>query len=459
VQGLKTAGGVLGASEDGTYVYFVANGALSAGAPPGDCDIETEEAFPTRTCDLYVMHLNRAEWEAPHLVAVLSNDDAPDWGGAGFPGDLGWVTSRVSPNGRYLAFMSDRSLTGYDNEDVTSKAPGERRNEEVFLYDAKVDRLACASCNPTGAQPHGVLDPGKEPEPGRETSEGVGLLTDRIGIWGRSDIKAAHWLAGNVPGWTSVSIERAVYQSRYLLDSGRLFFNSPDLLVPAVREPYEAALAAGKPPVSKEKVYEYEPNGVGGCNNEAGCIGVLSSPNGESEPGGERESAFLDASESGNDVFFLTAAKLPEVNGIPQDVDGNFDVYDARMCNQAPSFSCLPAPALGTAPCEGEACKSPAPHAPEFLSPASMTARASGNVAGGGLLPSKEAGKPASIPKSPTRAQLLARALKQCRSKYKKNKHKRASCEARARKRYGHASRHKKSKTASHTSRYHRRSA
>ena len=29
-----------------------------------------------------------------------------------------FLTARVSPNGRYLAFMSEASLTGYDNEDV-----------------------------------------------------------------------------------------------------------------------------------------------------------------------------------------------------------------------------------------------------------------------------------------------------------------------------------------------------
>ena len=32
----------------------------------------------------------------------------------------------------YLAFMSDRSLTGYDNTDAVSGQP----DEEVYLYDA-----------------------------------------------------------------------------------------------------------------------------------------------------------------------------------------------------------------------------------------------------------------------------------------------------------------------------------
>ena len=42
------------------------------------------------------------------------------------------MTSRVSPNGRYLAFMSDRSLTGYDNDDVNEET-GLHADEEVYL--------------------------------------------------------------------------------------------------------------------------------------------------------------------------------------------------------------------------------------------------------------------------------------------------------------------------------------
>jgi WD40-like Beta Propeller Repeat len=437
VQGQNGTGGVIGASEDGSYVYFVANGALAPEASPGDCS-EAEEAAPTRSCNLYALHFNGSEWEEPRLIAVLSNDDSPDWGGAGFPGDLGHMTARVSPNGRYLAFMSDRSLTGYDNVDVNSK----QRDEEVFLYDAVSQRLVCASCNPTGARPAGVFDPGKEAAKGGVGTEGIGLVVDRIGIWGASDLKVDHWLAGSVPGWTSISIERALYQSRYLSDSGRLFFNSPDHLVPA---------ATGV----KEKVYEYEPGGVGGtsgCTRSAGCISLLSSPNSQGEPGGEHESAFLDASESGDDVFFLTAARLPAVNGTSQDIDGSFDVYDARACEQGGSAGCLPAPALGHLPCDEvhTACKGPAPSSlPAFSAPASASVPASGNVASTAVLGNKEAGK-ASV-KHLTKAQLLAKALKLCRSKFKgkSKKKERAGCEARARKKYGHASsHHKKSKKA-----------
>jgi hypothetical protein len=275
----------------------------------------------------------------------------------------------------------------------------------------------------------GVRDPGTEKvEPGRE-SEGLGLVVDRPGTWGALEPGVDHWLAGSVPGWTPISEEgNALYQSRYLSDSGRLFFNSPDHLVPA---------ATG----GKEKVFEYEPGGVGGCQSQNGCIGLLSKGNSENESTGEHESAFLDASENGNDVFFLTAGRLSSA-----DVDTNFDVYDARVCG---AEGCLSGPPPGSAGCGSEeACKGAAPNAPSYTQTALPGVAAPAKGPSGGTLPSKEASKP----KPPTKAQLLAKALKQCRSKFKGNKKKkpRAACEARARKKYGHASGHKKGHKASH---------
>ena len=66
--------------------------------------------------------------------------------------DLADVTAGVSPDGEYLAFMSDRSLTGYDNVDANPAAKG-ARDEEVYLYDASTKLLVCASCNPNGEPP------------------------------------------------------------------------------------------------------------------------------------------------------------------------------------------------------------------------------------------------------------------------------------------------------------------
>jgi len=139
-------GAVLGASEDGAYVYFVANGVLGDGvghgATPGDCEYHParEEAEKRLTrCNLYVEHYDDESkvWEAPHFIATVSGADEPDWAYANLRGH----TSRVSGNGRFLAFMSQRALTGYDNLDARSGEP----DEEVYLYDAESERLTCAS--------------------------------------------------------------------------------------------------------------------------------------------------------------------------------------------------------------------------------------------------------------------------------------------------------------------------
>lgn len=417
----SSGGGVLGASEDGSYVYFVANGVLAPGAPRGGCDDEAEPTAAT-TCNLYERHYNGTEWEPTKFIAPLSFEDAPDWGAGGYPEDLSDETSSVSPNGLYLAFMSELPLTGYENVDASAEAEN-ARDEEVFLYDAETERLVCASCNPSGARPKGVHDIEAKFE------GGAPLVADAPDIWGGEKEQVDHWLAGSIPGWTAANTRQAFYQSRYLDNKGRLFFDSPDALVPAVAE--EKA--------SKEKVYEYEPDGLGSCRTEGGCVGLISAP------GAERESTFLDASASGNDVFFLTASKL-----LPEDEDTNYDIYDAHVC-EASSPCVSPAPGADSNCQSAETCREAYSPAPGMQGPAS-TGVAAGLVAEQQVLGSKSsstAKKPKSKPL--TRAQKLAKALKACKTKYKakSKKAKRASCERQARKTYGPKKAKKKAKKSS----------
>jgi DNA-binding beta-propeller fold protein YncE len=406
----RGAGGVLGAGEDGSDVYFVANGALVRGASRGDCAVAAEPEPPPppgTTCNLYVSHYNGTDWDSPRLVAMLSAEDAPDWQAIESTTDLAAETSRVSPSGEYLAFMSDRSLTGYDNADATPAGEAEgAHDEETYLYNASSERLVCASCNPSGARPKGVFDEGAGPN----NTDGIGLLVDRLETWSsRFSPISDHWLAGSVPGWTGVGIEHSFYQSRYLTDNGRLFFTSPDHLVPSATS-------------DKEKVFEYEPDGLGSCHSEAGCVGLVSSGN------SEHESAFLDASASGNDVFFLTQARLA-----PQDVDTNFDIYDAHVCEA--SSPCPPAPSAAPAPCQEtpeSPCKGSPPSTPVFAAPGSSGALGASNLA---QSPASPAVSPKAQLKPPTRAEKLTKALKTCRRK--KPIKKRRACEAQARRHYG----------------------
>ncbi|TMK97921.1 MAG: hypothetical protein E6G34_09555 [Actinobacteria bacterium] len=406
---------ILGASEafseeDGFNVYFVANGALAPGAVKGNCPtthvkVPEEGSLEGRLCNLYLTHFDGSEWQAPKLIAILSAEDDGDWGAGpeSTATELGHVSSRVSPNGRYLTFMSKRSLTGFDNRDVTSTEEHEVFDEEVFLFDAKEGKLVCASCNPFGARPTGVLDR-------REAGEGLGLLVDRPAAW-RGQV-VGQTLAGSIPTWTELAKQTTLYQSRYLSDEGRLFFNSPDQLV---------TLPAGEEFVHKENVYEYEPSGLGSCTDPAGCVALLTSGT------SDHESAFIDASDDGSSVYFITAAPL-----VAADQDKSLDVYDARVCR--PESPCLTGPAAQPRPCEStETCQGAHTPAPTFETPGTLTNSGPGNIHKEIVRP-EEKGK-GKGKRHKTRAQLLKRELRKCH-KLKKHK-KRVACERRARKRFG----------------------
>ncbi len=384
-------GTVLGAAEDGSSIYFVANGILGDGgehgAVHGGCKEGAHEE--EQTCNLYVSHEG-----AIHLIAVLSGADRPDWiGGNGLLQLLSHLTARVSPNGRWLAFMSARQLTGFDNHDAASGHP----DEEVFLYNAETQKLTCASCNPTGARPAG------------EEAQSESLVV--AGAWNKPS-----WLAANIPGWTPFSGDASRHQPRYLTDEGRLFFNSRDPLVPQAEN-------------GTWDVYEFEPTGVrAGSGHECspatpaytaangGCLGLISSGT------ATEESAFLDASQSGADAFFLTGARLT-----PQDGDDALDVYDAHECS---AVAPCPTPALEVSPpCHsGDACR-PAPTLqPElFGPPSSATFQGPGNPP-----PPAASSKPKTA--AQIRAEKLARALKACHRDRRRAR--RAACERSARRRY-----------------------
>jgi hypothetical protein len=374
----QVLGEIPGVSEDGSWVYFAANGVLASGAVQGDCGngaIASAEAV----CNLYVRHAG-----VTSLVAVLSGSDALDWST-----DLPELTARVSPDGQWLAFMSSRELTGYDTRDAVT---GEH-DEEVYLYHAdatgSAGRVLCASCDPTGARPQGIA----EPQAGIAAAKSAGAP-----------------IAGSIPGWTPVTLFASTYQSRYLSDSGRLFFNSSDALV-------------SQDVNGNEDVYEYEPPSVGGCTSVSvtfsersdGCVGLISAGS------SSEESGFLDASASGGDVFFLTASRLSGV-----DSDTALDIYDAHECTAG--SPCFATPLVQPPVCDtGDSCKAaPSLQPAVFGAPSSATFSGAGNV-------TSPVGKPVVRSKGLTRAQKLARALRECR---KRKGRRRAVCVRHAKARF-----------------------
>jgi hypothetical protein len=289
--------GVLGASNDGSSLYFVANGVLAHNqvdhgsgteeAAPGGCGNLRLEAQGTAACNLY---LHREG--ATIFIARLSAADYYDFSAGG--------PARVSSTGRWLAFMSQRSLTGYDNRDFSTGKPA----AEVYLYNADAGPrglMLCASCNPSGGRPYSI--------------EYYKLQVPR-GLNSLNTWESRALVAGFLVGANQVHEgEVTPYAARTLSDSGRVFFDSTDGLV-------------SQDTNGTEDVYEFEPLGVGTCteatatfvSREGGCVSLISSG------ASGRESAFLDASESGDDAYFMTAAKLS-----PLDTDGAYDVYDARV--------------------------------------------------------------------------------------------------------------------------------
>jgi hypothetical protein len=316
-------GTIPGAAEDGHIVYVVARGVLTT-APNSDGETATSGEENLYSIERK-LEGGSVTW-APIFIATLSPADNPDWVLPTAQVGLAGMTSRVSPNGEWLAFMSERPLTGYDNRDIASGA----RDEEVYLYNARAHRLECASCEPSGARPEGQQIGEGDHKP----------LVDNDEIW------PGRWVSALVPPWQTTEKNAGVYQSRYLTNGGRVFFDSVSPLVPqAVNH--------------KMDVYEYEPAAGPGepasddCNVKAetystaaeGCITLLSSGTSSAE------AAFLDASEEGDDVFFVAAGKLT-----PGTEGNGYNVYDAHVCGNG--WTCAPQGEELTTNCESAtSCK------------------------------------------------------------------------------------------------------
>ncbi len=370
--------GLLGASEDGAYVYFVANGVLASGASPGHCTGENG-LIESHTCNLYVWHEGTMRFiatlsDADEGIGIHGNETKEAFFTAGdWSVDLENRTAMVSPDGEDAVFMADGDLTGYSSRPVEAAecevAANTRPCQEVYLYDAVSGALKCVSCNPTGARPQGP---------------------------------------SAIPGGTPYALGGTLYQSRVLSDEGgraRVFFDSDDALVPQDTN-------------GVEDVYEWEEDGRGSCAQAGGCLGLVSSGT------NSQESAFLEASANGDDVFFLTSEKLAA-----QDTDNLLDVYDARAPHVPGEAVGSPVAVPPPPPCDnGDSCKPPASAQPSiFGAPSSATFTGAGNPPGSAT--------PAARPRSKvlSRAQKLKVALRACAKKGKR----RRLCEAQAHKRYG----------------------
>jgi hypothetical protein len=369
------ARGILGTggenTQEGTYIYYIAGGKLTPNAPTGQCGTGPDGEATGTGCKLYLYHNATTTYIAtlsPKDEAGLTNARTTvfDWGT--LPSER---TAEVSPNGRYVAFGSRLPLTGQPAEPFEEKPGIDIPGAEIFRYDADATEkgeqsIVCVSCGSNGMTVPQSLLP-------------FSLSTAINGANGR----------------------------RYMLDNGRVLFNTIAGLVPGDTN-------------RQTDVYEWEPSGLGDCTSSSirfsqpsdGCIGLISAGNSETSP-----ATLADASTNGSDIFFTTNQSL-----IPQDQDNITDLYDARENGGTP-------PPTPPACPQNTACPPTPTTQPTFIG-------ASGSTTFTGT----ETPPPATTPLKPpspkplTRTQKLARALKACRTK--RNKKQRATCETTAHKHY-----------------------
>lgn len=305
-------------ADDGSRIYFVAKGVLDEAAN------EMGESAVPGDFNLYL-------WEAgegPRFIVGLSADDDRAWGKVEgeTPGYTQNLSAAGSPSGRYFAFMSSLDLTGVRNE-------GTEPVEQVFGFDAETNRIVCASCPPTGVEPTGQLSPP--------------TAIDLQHVWTDRQVAAA------LPAMALSGGEQVqpypLHPPRSVHDNGRIFFHAIDPLAPADSN-------------GAWDVYEYEPSGTGDCAGASrgtaivrsgdACVSLISAGSTQGD------SSFLDASLSGDDVFFLSKARLSVT-----DEDEVGDVYDARVNG-------VVAVRNTAAACTGDSCQpsSPPPGLPMVAS-------------------------------------------------------------------------------------------
>jgi hypothetical protein len=316
--------GVLGVSDDGSYVYFAANGVFADGASAGNCQGITYDNSGEGTCNLYLWHGGVISFIAPmQLSSGFKEADSANWMSTGYNNVE--KSSRVTPDGRTLLFRSRLPLGEYENEETP----------EFYRYTADDGELSCVTCNPTGVAP-------TSPPTLRSIQQASGSTL----------------FAGTLTRNLSV-------------DGKRVFFETLDKLVTA-----DTNGDAGCPfidPVLKgarlcRDVYEWEAKGSGSCTSDkqnGGCLYLLSTGT-SSQP-----SYFADASASGDDAFIFTDQSL-----VRQDRDQIVDIYDTRVGGGIASQNAPPPPPLCSS---AEACRSAAPTPPAGQSPGSASFSGPGN--------------------------------------------------------------------------------
>ncbi len=288
-------------SEDGSHVYFIARGILTK-TPNAD-----GEAAEAGANNLYVFERD-ARFPSGHLafVARLSARDL-----------IGWSPD-LTPDGRFLVFVSERDLT----PDTTSTGV-----RQVFEYDAQTGSLVRVSIGQEGYNDDGNVPAGFTPSPG-EVAEDAKIVSPRG--------------YGNNP--------YTYLQSSVSADGSYVFFQSIVGLTPNAFD-REAVGNEGPFPIYADNVYEYHDGRVS-LISDGQDVHIFNSYF-------QLASELIGTDPSGEDVYLTTMDHL-----VGQDTDTNIDIYDARIDGGFPGPAQSPS-------CSGDACQGPLSAAPTLLSPGS----------------------------------------------------------------------------------------
>jgi hypothetical protein len=312
------------------------------------------------------------------FVARLSIEDLPNWAG-GYPFEGAQAAILYQGLGTANMTPDGRYLVFTSTRALTPDASS--GPAQVYRYDSQSEEMTRISVGQSGFNDNGNA--------GKVGADASIVPADRS------------FVLGNGPAQTNPTMSE---------DGSYVFFQSPVALTPDALN--EAKI--GSTSELALNVYEYHD----------GVVSLISDGKDTTETGKilARSPELLGTDASGSDVFFATNSQLTS-----KDTDTQRDYYDARVGGGEEAQVVVP-------PCESDACRGASSVPPAFGPLTSTLTGPSGNLAPPTGSPPGTGHKV----EPPTKKQLLEKALKSCRTKFKakKKKQKRAACERSARKRF-----------------------
>ncbi len=278
-------GGFIGGSEDGSAVYFAARGQLAPGKGMTFAENEAADTYSIYAVSgrniRYVAAVHSADLARVAFTDLAENTNNFDW------------TSRVSSDGRYLAFESSAKVTGYES----GGAP------EAYLFDDDAvgpETTVCVSCRQDGGPPivrgpYTPLDPieGLNPlHPQQTLAEHEGQATVFFSSSNKLDdgatedaVNLYEWAHGQVFLLTSEptgfpAAKRALQFVGASADGSDLYFATPEALTwedgDKRSSVYDARIGGGfpEPPAPQSPC---EPDSEGSCQGAASSASATAS--------------------------------------------------------------------------------------------------------------------------------------------------------------------------------------